>query len=610
MKRTTLRMLIALMICISLLISILPQSVYATEYTYTDENGKTYTFYFDDNGWGWSAYWTDFSTTGTGSSGAGGSDPWQNGFDYKYEKASDIEKIIAICQKYDDRTVTTGVRNQINWMNQLYGAVVQNFIGQLSLGDTLLISLLNHTEINTTLLASSYSIGDINREIAQKIAEGTEGYIDMNAIAKATGLKDEDVRSILEGIADGVITPKKIAVGKNQSSSTNRGPYMIQQALKQEKVWEFLEKEIERMISDPTTLEVLYNDLGAGYVGNMLSGQQLDKYKVSLYKKYLAKTLDNVLESKYPYSVSTFYLSETEPYKVSKKTRSLLSQIFSHEIGAEEDALSQEARDFLDKHLKNGKLSEAEAREFLIITEEYEKGEHGIGEAAKQLVNGYKHLKGFKKILDTTGDVMKIIDQVKKAEDLIEYWATDYAEQEVLLDYLVDSLSDSGADMDMLVAARELQQEYEDKLSSTLDKVYDALVDEGISTIKSQFPPLGIAETAISLAGIITGADKQVDALETGFAMQGICQQALTDYENAVIAVNEGDTSEEAISCVLTTFETARQSLISYYKAMVELSKTDAEKNTYIAEMKRLENAEFGYVTMSLPFGFTGGGSR
>ena len=43
----------------------------------------------------------------------------------------------------------------------------------------------------------------------------------------------------------------------------------------------------------------------------------------------------------------------------------------------------------------------------------------------------------------------------------------------------------------------------------------------------------------------------------------------LENYENAVIAVNKGDTSEEAVSKVLNTFETARQSLISYYKAMI-----------------------------------------
>ena len=88
--------------------------------------------------------------------------------------------------------------------------------------------------------------------------------------------------------------------------------------------------------------------------------------------------------------------------------------------------------------------------------------------------------------------------------------------------------------------------------------------------------------------------------------MQGICQQDLTDYKNAVIAVSNGTDSEDAVSRVLTTFETARQSLISYYEAMIELAETGSQKQIYSLELKKLEAAEFGYATVDLPFG--GGG--
>ena len=164
--------------------------------------------------------------------------------------------------------------------------------------------------------------------------------------------------------------------------------------------------------------------------------------------------------------------------------------------------------------------------------------------------------------------------------------------------------------MELMAAARELQQEYEDKLSGTFDKVYSALIEEGIGSVKSVFPPLGIAEAFISLSGTVTGADSKADALETGFAMQGICKQALEDYENAVLAVNKGDTGEEAVSRVLTTFETARQSLVSYYEAMVELAETDTQKKTYASELKKLEKVGFGYATVSLPFGSGSAGGR
>lgn len=591
MQKRLFHSIAALILCIILVITILPQNAWAaTDWVYYE--------------------WTDwvFHTRSDGSSIEQGSGSKQN--IYKYEKASNIDMLIEICKKYSDRTTITGVHNQIDWMNQLYSAAVQDFVEHLGLGETLLLALLNHSDINTTLMTSSYSTGDINREVAKRIAEGANGYVDVDDIAKAIGLKSKDVLSILERIAAGGITEKTIAVGKNRSRASSRGVYVNHQAIKQDKVWQYLTAEVERITGDTDSLTILYQDLGTGYVNNMLSGQELDKYKVSLYKEHLAKTLDSVLDSKNPYSVSTYDISKTDAYKVTKKTRSALSKLFSYEVGAEKDALSEELKIFFDEHLKNGVLSESEAREYLILSGEYQEGEHGIAEAAKQVVKGYKHLKGLETVLDKSGEVFDAIEKVKTAEEYINYWATDYAEQEILLDYLVENLSNSGADMDLMAAARELQQEYENKLSGTFDKVYVALIEEGIGTVKSAFPPLGIAEAFISLSGTVTGADNKVDALETGLAMQGICKQALEDYENAVINVNKGDTSEAAVSRVLTTFEIARQSLISYYEVMVELAETDAQKKNYSSELKRLENIEFGYATVGLPFGGGGGGSR
>lgn len=581
MKKTFFRSLALLIICVSMVVSMLPQSAsafsWSVSYSWTEEH--TYT------------WMTEGPKNGSNS----------NSGIYQYDTASNIDDLIEICKKYSDMNTVTGVRNQIDWMNQLYNAAVQDFIGHLGLGETLLLALLNHSDINLTLMTSSYSTGDINREVAKKILEGTEGYVDVDTIAKATGLKAKDVRSILERIVSGGITEKTIAVGKNRSRASSRGVYVNHQALKQDKVWQYLTAEVERMTENPDSLAILYQDLGTGYVNNMLSGEELDKYRVSLYKEYLAKTLDEVLESENPISIST--ITKTDSYGISKKARSALSKLYKHEMAAAgktmDESMSDELLDFLQEHRENGIFSESEAREYLILSGQYEKGEHGIGEAAKLLSNGYKHLKGLETAMDATGKVFDTVEKIKTAEEYIDYWATDYAAQEYLLDCMVENLSDTGADMELMAAARELQQDYENKVSGTFDKVYVALIDEGISTVKSAFPPLGIAEAVISLSGTVTGADDKVDALETGFAMQGICKQALEDYENAVIAVNKGDTSEEAVSRVLTTFETARQSLVSYYEAMITLAETEDQKNTYSAELKKLENAEFGYATVS-----------
>ena len=530
---------------------------------------------------------------------------------YKYIKPSNVDEIIAICKKYSDKNTVTGVRNQIDWMKQLYFAAGDDFVGGLELGDVLLISLLNHSNINKTLMMSKYSTSDINREVAKLISTGAEGYADVKAIAEATGLSEKDVRSILEKIGNGSVTEKTIAAGKSQSKFTNRGAYANNQAAKQKKVWDYLTAEVNRMTKDEDALAILCEDLGTGYVTNLMAGQNLDQYKVELYKKQLAKTLDSVIESDNPYSVATYDITSSEAYKVTKKTRSVLSKVFSYEVGAAKDELPEELREFWDKCLENGVLSESEAREYLILSGEYQTGEHGIGEAAKQLIKGYEHLKGFKSALDKAGEAIGAIEKVKKAEEYLEYWATNYAEQELLLDYMIESLADSGADMEMLVAAEELKQNYESKLDGTFDKVYDALIDKGIDTVKSTFPPLGIAEAVISFSGMVTGADKKVAALETGFAMQGICDQALADYEKAVRAIQKNSNpSDEEVSRAVYAFETARQSMISYYKALIVLAETDAQKSEYASVLNKLEQAEFGYVTVSLPFGGGGVGSR
>lgn len=587
--------LVSFIVCLCLVLPVLPQTTlakveYGVEIT---ENGFRY--------WGRGSSDSSSSSSNGSSSGQGSG---TRASIYQYEMASTIEEMIAVCQKYDDRSVITGVRSQINWMNELYQAAVQDFAGQLGLGDTLLLAILNHSDINSALMMSSYSTGDINREVAKRIAKGAAGYVDVDTIAKATGLKAKDVKSILERIASGSITERTIAVGKNRTRASSRGVYVNHQALKQDKVWKYLVSEVEHMTSDPDDLAILYQDLGTGYVENMLSGQEMDNYLVSLYKKELAGILDDVLNSGNPVSIST--ITKSDPYKVTKKTQSALSKLWKYEMAAAEDSLNEslsaELVTFLEKHKGSGSFNESTAKEYLILSGQFEEGEYGIEEAAKLLSNSHKHLKSFETVMSTAGKAFNLAAEAQKIEELIEYVVKDYTKQEILLNDMIETLSGTGADIELMAAARDLKEDYENKLSGTFDNIYEALMDEGISSVKAAFPPLGIAEACISLAGTISGASDTASALETGFAMQGICKQAMEDYENAVKAVNDGDTGGEAISKVLTTFETARQSLVSYYEAMVTLAETKEQKNTYSEVLKDLKKVKFGYATVSLPF--------
>ena len=516
------------------------------------------------------------------------------------------QKVIDACRLYDDMSILLGVRNQIRDLWSLTSIASNGYISSLSTGDALLISLLNHQEINSGLVKSSFVSDDLKRVVAGRICDGAAGYVDISAVAEAVGLSENDVKDILNGIASGNITENSIKQGLERSKHTNRGMYLIAKAQKQEKVFNFLLDEAKRMSSNEESLYVLYDDLGEGYVKSMLSGEKLDQYKTQLYKEYLAK----VLETEQPFTLYEYDVSNTGEYKTAKKVSSIISGIYEYEIDAAKAKISPEMQKFLEEHLKNGVLSDKEAREYLILSGEYEKGEHGIGEAAKTLISGYEQLQKFEEAMDYAGKVFDTVDKVKKVEEFLEYWFEDYAQQELVLSGLIDSLSKNGKNTELPVAAKDLEMEYTNKISGTLEEAYGEIIDKGIGSAKALFPPLKVTEACISLAGDLTGASDRVDAIETCIAMQSICISSVEAYENAVIAVNKGDESEEAVNRVLTSFGLAKQSLCEFYEAVSELSDSEEEKAAYEAELIRLQTMQVGRLNNTALRGGGGGGGR
>jgi len=599
------RRVISLFFGLLFFICIISENAYAAEYNFT---------IFDDGGFSWEVTYPvpDFQdfynggTSGFSDNHPGGSSP-----DY-YDgssKTSDeiIRAVLKICKHYDMRYDVTGVRNQLSYLSSLNSAATQAFARGLGIGDALLISLLNHQDINSSHFSTYFSVGDLNRVIAGRICDGAKGYAKISDIADATGLSVSEVKDILDKISRGTITQKTIDQGKNSSQATNRGPLLRSRALKQEKVYTCLLDEVERMTKTETSLYTLYDDLGEGYVKDMIAGQALNHYKVLLYKEHLAKVLD-VDE---PFTIYDYDVTGSDVYKTGKKVQSVLSGIFKDELSDDFEALPDAMKDFLKEHLKNDILSEEEAREYLILSGEFEAGEHGIGEASRLLAKGWTHMKKLNDALEASGKVFDALDKAKKADEFLEYWFRDYAAQELKLDTLVDSLSVNGANTELMVAAKELKKEYEDKLYGSYSKVYAELIDHGIGTAKSFFPPLKLTEACISLAATLTGTDDYVDAVETGLAMQGICRDSIKAYEDAVIAINNGDESEEAVNRVLTSFSLAKQSLCDFYEAMVEIADTSEEKNLYKKELVKLEKLQFGYISNTpFPGGGGGGGSR
>lgn len=620
--------LISILLVMIIIISLIPVNAFASDNnltedvysSYTDENGTYHESFiiFDDygnmRGWGWGESTTPGNTTGNSDSYANsssdGSYDSYGSSDYGGSSgisADDMARlIITRCKNYDNLTSSSGVRNQITWMDALLNTANSAYLSDLSFGDALLISLLNHEDILSEKLKNPSSKADINKIVAEQICENAEGYADIESIAKATGLSVEKARNILNGIAKGTITEETIKRGKTTSAHTNRGPYLRARAMEHEQVYNYLISEVERMTGDEASLAVLYDDFGGGYIQDLLSGKPLDSYQIQLYKEHLAKVLDEEGFS----TISDYYLADSDKIKLTKKVSSIISDICEYEFDALGSKLPEEQKNFLKKSLENGVLSEAEAREYLILTGEFKPGEHGIGDATKTLIGGYKQLQGIEKALDASGKVFSTLDKIKKTNEFIEYWTDDYARQELILDNMVEALSERGGDPELMAAAKQLKSEYESKIYGTLKMAYDELIDNGIGSVKATVPLLGITEACISLGGELTGASDKVDAIETCLAMQGICYDAIASYEEAVIAINNGDESGEAVNHVLTTFSIARISLQHYYEALIELADSEEEKTIYSVELAKLKSSELGKASISSIRGGGGGGSR
>ena len=201
--------------------------------------------------------------------------------------------------------------------------------------------------------------------------------------------------------------------------------------------------------------------------------------------------------------------------------------------------------------------------------------------------------------MNTSKNISDYIKYGQQAIDMLSYWLSDYSAELDMLDRLMEANSDNP---EYVLALTEIREEYSNKFAGTLDKAIETIAEEGVSAAKKEVPLLGVAETAISLGGQITGAKGHADAAEHILAYASICPESVGAYDEALQALKTAPTDEKALTQVRSTFSMMKQTLTDYYDAQIEYADgyvfgigRDKSYQAYLRYQKnKIENLRLG----------------
>jgi len=249
--------------------------------------------------------------------------------------------------------------------------------------------------------------------------------------------------------------------------------------------------------------------------------------------------------------------------------------------------------DFLNKALKNDIFSEDEAREFLIKFQGYKAGQKGIGAATKELVALYDAAK----VLNGLNKAGKI---AMTAEKFKEFFANSYTNQVKVLDNM---LMNQEMSPEMFVAVAQLRSEYDAKVLGALgigQKIAkNELADAVKDCISKRLPLYGIVDSVMGLAEVL-GATKKSDAVHKAAPIICYLPLAMDAYEDAILRVKNGDTSEEAIQMVEMNYTFVRESLKTLCKYMT-VAGNSTQKAEYQSLLQDLQKLKIGHAISKEP---------
>ena len=438
---------------------------------------------------------------------------------------------------------------------------VQDALIGMDVGTAFLIALFNHDDIVLNELLNGDRGKEIRQAVAHMMLDEQNGLISIKEIAEATGLSESVVRDYLKNRNQ---FQYQLAAGIRDAART----YYIDSLIEG-----YINQSAEIIWADEKLCEKLCLEMGMKQdtIDAVLNGN-INEYSVKLYKESIIKSLQDVcgkMEIKVCSDTTEQILSGlNDSYKLM--TAGDKSEVLK-DIWSDGDISPEEATEFLQKYCGIKNVSDS-------------------------------HIKALKNITGTMNTSKNISDYIKygqQAIDMLSYWLSDYSGELDMLDRLMEANSDNP---EYVLALTEIREEYSNKFAGTLDKAIETIVEEGVSAAKKEVPLLGVAETAISLGGQITGAKGHADAAEHILAYASICPESVDAYDKALQTLKTAPTDEKALTQVRSTFSMMKQTLTDYYDAQIEYADgyvfgigRDESYQAYLRYQKnKIENLRLG----------------
>ncbi len=418
-------------------------------------------------------------------------------------------------------------------------------ICKMSFGDAFLIALFQHKEIlkdQIVEILTGEEYSGYRSVIIDQIFDNADGYDTVESIAAELGLTIDETKYFLKN--GNLLNYRSDLTFKGRDDIA-----LLREAKLNGMHEKIIQRNFERMIKDDDMFRAFALKAGVDetVLKAVLDGKY-DGYMKRVYQATTARTLEKICNEQ---EVVIY------PQKIEK-----WMGVIQKGIGAVDGGEMNKSLKKIQGLLNDNKSADKDILEFL---NKY-CGSDGVRFDGNDVKAFAMLAKGWGKV----GTGSKYLGDLQKATDYITRWTADYEGELRMVD---DLLELNGDNPEFKQALLDLKREYESRSQRIYNDAIDAIVEEGIDAAFRTYKPLKLAETAISLAGEITGSKGYANAAQQTISLSLVSSEAVEQYRTALTAVKNGNTSPEMLSSLRTSFAFAKQSMHDYYLAQAEYYK-------------------------------------
>lgn len=437
---------------------------------------------------------------------------------------------------------------------------VSDALSTMGLGTILCIALFNHKDINMQSIINSSDGRILYDYVKAEIIKGREGYDSIKSIAEKLGVEEDYVKYLLN-------VPGSMLLSKNFNRYNRNGlNYKTQ-------IQNIIYANVNKAMKDPEFIKDMCESAGLDpeLTQLMIDEGGVDGYEFSQYKKLVAESVAAACKT------------------------------------YEDFDLKSEAKNYVD--IVDGIMDLAKGDELGPIIEAWGKGELTSDEASKFLEDccgmdnvldtDIETLNSVFELFDKFGDLKKISKYAGLGAKTWAHLAENYDSEISLLNTMIDSAEDNAA---YKAALLDLKAEYENKWYKVLNDIGSQAAGYAVGKAKDLVPLLSLAETAIDVAGQLTGAEGYASAAQEIIGLSSIVPKTVDTYYEALERVSDGNYDEKDIADVRLSFEMMKQSSINYYEAQITYAqgviRGSSGYDSYIDyledELSRIEKMQIG----------------